>query len=82
MMLVNVRSAEEFAAGHIEGAVNIPKDQLGARLGELSSDTPIVTVCSFDSARSRGAAEELQGLGLNAAPLRGGINGWNGPSSD
>jgi hypothetical protein len=37
---------------------------------------PIVTVCSFGGARSCGASEELQGFGLEAIPLRGGINGW------
>jgi rhodanese-related sulfurtransferase len=77
LMLVDVRSAEEFATGHIDGAINIPKDQLATRRDELSSDLPIVTVCSFGGARSCGAAEELRGSGLNAIPLRGGINGWD-----
>jgi rhodanese-related sulfurtransferase len=76
LMLVDVRSAEEFAAGHIDGAINIPKDQLAARRGELPSDVPIVTVCSFGGARSCGASEELHGFGLDAIPLRAGINGW------
>ncbi len=35
LLVINVRSAEELASGHIDGAVNIPMDQLAGRHGEV-----------------------------------------------
>jgi rhodanese-related sulfurtransferase len=77
LVLVDVRSTEEFEADHIKGAVNIPVSELAARVSELPSDAAIVTVCNLGGARSCGAADQLQGLGDgNAFPLRGGTRGW------
>jgi rhodanese-related sulfurtransferase len=77
LVLIDVRSAEEFAASHIDGAINIPANELVARIGEVPRNGAIVTVCNFGGARSCGAAEQLQGLGYGSAlPLRGGMRGW------
>ncbi len=54
LLVIDVRSAEEFAAGQIDGAVNILANELP---GELSGGTTIVTVCNFGGARSCGAAK-------------------------
>jgi len=43
--LVDVRDADEFASGALKTSVNIPVDELEKRVGELSSDKPIVFVC-------------------------------------
>ena len=43
--LVDVRTPQEFAAGHIPGAVNIPVDDLRSRLGELPRDREIAAYC-------------------------------------
>lgn len=43
--LLDVRPREEFAAGHIPGAVSIPIDELADRLGELPADQEIVAYC-------------------------------------
>lgn len=43
--LVDVRMPDEFAAGHIPGAVNIPLDDLRERLAELPANRPIVAYC-------------------------------------
>ena len=43
--LIDVRPDEEFAAGHIPGAVNIPLDELPRRLGELPADRAIIAYC-------------------------------------
>jgi rhodanese-related sulfurtransferase len=73
LILIDVRSAEEFDSG----AINIPADRLTERIGELPSNATIVTVCNFGGARSCGAAEQLQHLGYSSAlPLRGGTRGW------
>ena len=42
---IDVRSLGEYAAGHIPGAVNIPMDQIEARLDDLLPSTPILLVC-------------------------------------
>jgi rhodanese-related sulfurtransferase len=78
LVLIDVRSTEEFHSGHIEGAVNIPASELIARSGELSKDAAIITVCNLGGARSCGAAQQLQDLGYRALPLRGGVRGWRG----
>ncbi len=43
--VLDVRSPQEFAAGHIDGAVNIPIEQLRTRLDELPRDQSIATYC-------------------------------------
>jgi rhodanese-related sulfurtransferase/predicted transcriptional regulator len=45
VVLVDVRSPEEFEAGHIEGARSIPLDELEQRLSELPSDQEVVAYC-------------------------------------
>ncbi|OLP02259.1 ArsR family transcriptional regulator [Mycolicibacterium porcinum] len=44
-VILDVRPAEEYRAGHIPGAVSIPVDELGERIGELPTDTDIVVYC-------------------------------------
>lgn len=43
--VLDVRPAEEYAAGHLPGAVGIPVDELADRLGELPAETQIVAYC-------------------------------------
>lgn len=77
-LILDVRSAEEYAEGHIPGAINIPHDQLGSRLAEISShkDKEIVMYCR--SGRRVGiAAGVLQPAGFSKLRhLDGDMNGW------
>ena len=68
ILVVDVRSPQEFSTGHIPGAVNIPIDNLAAKLEEMkvSKDTTIVTSCEHGGRSSR-AALELQKLGYKTA---------------
>ena len=43
--MLDVRPAEEYAAGHIPGALSIPLDELAERLGDLPADQEIVAYC-------------------------------------
>ena len=43
---VDVRSAEAYQASHISGAINIPSEELEARLGELDKAQWIITYCT------------------------------------
>src|SRR6266568_8850997 len=73
--LVDVRSASEFSAGHIPGAVNIPMDQIEARLADLRTNVPLVLVCQAGK-RARMTAELLKPCPLEIAVLEGGTSAW------
>jgi len=77
VVVVDVRSPEEFSAGHVDGAVNIPLEALTARAPELRTGATIVTVCGKGGGRSERAAQELRALGVRSArSLCGGTNAW------
>lgn len=71
---VDVRSPEEYAAGHIAGALNIPLRDLPVRQHELAPGQ-IVTVCST-GVRSRRGADLLVRFGRTAFSLAGGTKAW------
>lgn len=73
--LVDVRTPEEFASGHAEGARNIPVDDLDARRSELSRDKVIVVYCA-SGARSARAASMLAHAGFRVRDL-GTLDAWN-----
>lgn len=78
-VIVDVRSAEEFEAGHVDGARHIPLAELPDRLAELPTDRPVVTYCNmFHPGTSRGekAAVHLTELGFDAHVLEGGFPTW------
>jgi rhodanese-related sulfurtransferase len=45
LQLVDVRSASEYASGHVPGAANIPLEQIEARLDDLDPRRPLVLIC-------------------------------------
>jgi hypothetical protein len=49
VLRVDVRSAAEFASGHVVGAVNIPLDEIEGRTGDLGPDRPIALICQMAS---------------------------------
>ncbi len=63
-LLVDVRTPEEFAAGTVPGAVNIPVDEIENRLNEFKSAGEIVVFCRSGS-RSARAKSILNQHGLN-----------------
>ena len=70
-LLLDVRTTEEFAAGHIPSAVNIPVDELRSRLAELPQDREIVAYCQVGQ-RGYLATRMLRQKGLNVINLSGG----------
>ena len=79
--LVDVRSPEEFAAYHIEGAVNIPMAELAAAAadGRLVAGRAVVLQCR-SGARAEGALEVLAGLGFGDVLNAGAVAEWPGAS--
>jgi len=73
--LVDVRSASEFAAGAIPGAVNFPVDQIRDRVGELTNKNILVN-CQVGQ-RGHTATLLLNELGFNAVNLDGGYLTWS-----
>ena len=69
--VLDVRTPQEYAAGHIAGSVNIPLDELRERLGELPKDTAITVTCAV-GLRGYIAARILAGHGFKALNLTGG----------
>ena len=72
---IDVRSATEFAAGHIPAAVNIPMDEIESRLGDLRPDLPIVLVCQAGK-RASMTRELLAGRVGDLRVLNGGTDAW------
>jgi len=72
--LIDVRSASEFAAGHIPRAVNVPMDQIEARLEDLPS-RPLVLVCQTGK-RARMTAAILEPCQRQITVLEGGTSAW------
>jgi rhodanese-related sulfurtransferase len=78
-VLLDCREDGEWAAGHIDGAIHIPMNEIPARLADGSADvTPerqIVVVCKVGS-RSAHVAAWLNRNGYDAANLDGGMLAW------
>jgi rhodanese-related sulfurtransferase len=76
--IVDVRTADEFAAGHLRDAKNIPLADLSARIGELDkAKTRAVVVVCQSGARSDKAARQLAAAGFDeVVSLDGGIAAW------
>ena len=72
---IDVRSPGEYAAGHIPGAVNIPMEQIEARIDDLAPDLPIVLVCQAGK-RSRMVAGLLEPCRRDVTVLEGGTVAW------
>lgn len=72
-IVVDVRSPEEFAAGHIEGAINIPHDKIAERAAEISADKSKEIVLYCRSGHRAGLAQAtLASLGFNHLTNAGG----------
>ena len=75
-MLVDVRSPEEFAGGHIEGAKSIPIQELSRRMYELGDkDGEIVVYCQ-SGGRSAMAKRLLESNGFTKVHDMGGMGRW------
>ncbi len=80
VQLLDVRTPQEYAEGHIDGAsnINIQSDDFQQRAEkELSKDSTILVYCR-SGRRSMEAAEMLTKLGYKVVNLKGGIIEWKG----
>lgn len=76
-VVLDVRTSLEFAAGHIDGAINVPITTLAQALPGLAlgPDRPVVAIC-LSAHRSIPAVRLLRRHGLDARQLAGGMLAW------
>lgn len=72
--LIDVREVDEFAAGHVPGAINIPMSTIGGRLDDLPEGAFDV-ICAVGG-RSGRVVEALEARGYDATNVDGGTNEW------
>jgi rhodanese-related sulfurtransferase/DNA-binding transcriptional ArsR family regulator len=76
--VIDVRPAEEYAAGHIPGAVSIPLDELADRLAEIPDDGQIVAYCrGAYCVLAHDAVRVLTAHGHTATRLADGMLEWH-----
>lgn len=81
-VLLDVRTPEEFASKHIDGAVNVPVDEIDKRMSEIDKLTggdankPIVVYCQAGGRAAR-AKETLVSAGHAKVTNLGGIGDWD-----
>jgi rhodanese-related sulfurtransferase len=80
-VLLDVREDDEWAAGHIAGAVHVPMNRVPQQLqldpGALTPDASIVVVCKMGG-RSAQVTTWLRQQGYDAVNLSGGMLAWAG----
>lgn len=77
-VILDVRDADEYRAGHIAGSINIPAGQLAERLAELDKykDKPLIVACKGGPASST-AGKTLKAKGFSRLMrLQGGLQAW------
>jgi rhodanese-related sulfurtransferase len=77
-LIVDVRTPAEFETAHINGAINLPLDQVDAHLGRIVADAggQLLLICQ-SGGRATQACTKLAGAGLtDATVMTGGMNAW------
>lgn len=77
-VLLDVRTPEEYAAGHLAGAtlIDYQSPEFEQKISELPRDKTYLVYCR-SGRRSKGACEQMQQLGFpNLVDLQGGIHAW------
>ena len=77
-LILDVRTAEEFASGHVPNAVNIPHDQLVSRISELKAATasPVVVYCERGGRADKAATVLLDAGYEHVLHLAGDMSEW------
>lgn len=78
-IILDVRTKEEYAEGHIPGAICVPNETIGTEMPEeLPDKEQLILVYCRSGNRSRKAAEKLAKIGYTNVKEFGGIITWNG----
>ncbi|MCW8933804.1 MAG: metalloregulator ArsR/SmtB family transcription factor [Gammaproteobacteria bacterium] len=75
--VIDVRPTEEYMAGHLPGAINIPPDELEQRLKDIDSQQEVVAYCRGPHCVfSFNAVQQLRNAGIQASRLEDGFPEW------
>jgi rhodanese-related sulfurtransferase len=74
--VLDVREPEEFAGGHVPGAVNLPQADLATRLDEVPRDRPVFVICQGGFRSQRSAQFLIQRGFSDVASVKGGTEAW------
>ena len=78
-IILDVRRPDEYAAGHIPNAINVPNETIGtAEIPELPNKDQLIMVYCRSGRRSKEASEKLVKLGYTNIVEFGGILDWKG----
>ena len=78
-IILDVRRADEFAEGHIPGAINVPNEEIGtAEIAKLPDKSQLILVYCRSGRRSKEASEKLVKLGYTNIVEFGGIQDYEG----
>ena len=78
-IILDVRRPDEYAAGHIPGAINVPNEEIGtAEIADLPSKSQLILVYCRSGRRSKEASEKLVKLGYTGIVEFGGIQDYEG----
>jgi rhodanese-related sulfurtransferase len=70
-----VRNPDEYATGHVSGALLIPLGELAVRVDEIPDSDPVYVICAVGG-RSLAAAQALLRAGYAAQSVAGGTKAW------
>jgi rhodanese-related sulfurtransferase len=78
-IILDVRRVDEFASGHIPGAINIPNESIGTNeIPQLPDKNQMILVYCRSGRRSKEASQKLANLGYTNIVEFGGILDWPG----
>ena len=75
-VVIDVRSSEEYASGHIPGAVNIPFDQVADRIAEVDAPHGVALYCMIGPRARKGESALLAASYPKVFHLEGGLAAW------
>lgn len=81
-VILDVRTAQEFAGGHIPNAINVPNESITDKQPEqLPDKNQMILVYCRSGRRSKQAAQKLSDMGYTNVLEFGGINTWQGETT-
>lgn len=75
-VVIDVRTAEEFAVGHIPGALNIPFDQVAERISEVDAPHGVALYCMVGPRARKGESALLEAGYTSVLHIDGGLAAW------
>lgn len=75
-IVIDVRTREEYASGHIPGALNIPFDQVAERISEIDAPHGVALYCMIGPRARKGEAALLGAGYTSVLHIEGGLAAW------